>query len=114
MDNFLVPDYKSCHVTQLCLSPFIELPLPDNNLIEAINADCDKVEEDITDEPDSIDTITTIATPAIAKTVPLVLTTTLKNDVKVRNMLADLRAAPIKIRPVKKLSKTPVSFFFTF
>ena len=48
-------------------------------------------------------------TPVIAKTVPLILTTTLQKDVKVRNMLADLRAAPIKIQSVNKVSKKPVS-----
>ena len=34
VDNFIVPDYKYCHVTQLCLSPFVELPLPDHDLIK--------------------------------------------------------------------------------
>ena len=48
-------------------------------------------------------------TPVIAKTVPLILTTTLQKDVKVRNMLADLRAAPIKIQSVNKVTKKPVS-----
>ena len=34
VDNFIVPDYKNCHLTQLCLSPFVELPLPDHDLIK--------------------------------------------------------------------------------
>ena len=33
---------------------------------------------------------------------PLVLTTTIKNDVKVRNILADLRASPIRPRHIGK------------
>ena len=56
------------------------------------------------EESESIDN-----TPVIAKTVPLILTTTLQKDVKVRNMLADLRAAPIKIQSVNKVTKKPVS-----
>ena len=56
------------------------------------------------EEPESME-----KTPAIAKTVPLILTTTLQKDVKVRNMLADLRAAPIKIKRVNKVTKKPVS-----
>ena len=44
------------------------------DLIKAINADCDAIEDqNDCDEPDTIDT-----TPAIAKTVPLILTTTLQ------------------------------------
>ena len=33
---------------------------------------------------------------------PLVLTTTIRNDVKVRNILADLRASPIRPRHIGK------------
>ena len=74
VDNFIVPDYKNCHLTQLCLSPFVEIPLPDHDLIKAINADCDAIEDqNDCDETDTIDT-----TPTIAKTVPLILTTTLQ------------------------------------
>ena len=44
------------------------------DLIKAINADCDAIEDqNDCDEPDIIDT-----TPSIAKTVPLILTTTLQ------------------------------------
>ena len=44
------------------------------DLIKAINADCDAIEDqNDCDEPDTIDT-----TPTIAKTVPLILTTTLQ------------------------------------
>ncbi len=92
VENFIVPDYKSSHISRLSLSPFIELPLPDNDLVKQIDDDCKAQALTQVEHESEWRELNQ------AKIEPLVLTTTYRTDVRVRNLLADLRAAPVQVR----------------
>ena len=111
VDNFILPNHRSNHLLTLSLSPFVELPLPDDDILEELENEL-KDNNDLDDFSDHVDN-QTASKPIMVK--PLVLTTTLKNDVKVRNILADYRAAPTKPRPVdrpKKVILPPAPKFY--
>ena len=103
VDNFIVPDYKSSHITRLTMSPFIDLPLPEDDFVKHIDEDC-AAQQNGQDEYDAVEP----PAPAYPKVEPLVLAKTLKNDVKMRNLVADMRAAPVIVRPVTRPQLEPL------
>ena len=91
VDNFIVPDYQK-HISTLSLSPFLEVSLPEQKVIEAIDADFSMTKDDVTDIARGA------SNSARSEILPVIITTSMKKDVNVRNMLADTRASSNRVR----------------
>ena len=117
VDNFILPDHRSNHLLSFSLSPFVQLPLPEDAMLKDLENELkDSAHEDLNDynsNDETGDAGQGKHEPVDVK--PLVLKTHMRNDVNIRNMLADMRCAPIRPRRVdrpKKIYIPPAPTFY--
>ena len=88
VDNFILPEYQSNHISTLSLSPFLDLQLPEELILNAI--DSDKI---IDDRHESDNELQKCNAKNLKPEQPLIITTSIAKDTKLKNRLADARAS---------------------
>ena len=99
VENFILPDYKSNHISTLSLSPFLDLQLPEDSIIEAIDAESNGTggsadKNDVDNDQNMMPKSKQRDNPE----VPLIITTNIAKDTKLKNRLADARASSTRHR----------------
>ena len=98
VDNFILPDYKSNHISTLSLSPFLDLQLPEDSIIEAIDAESKVTGGSGKNDTDNDKNTMTKSKQRDHSEVPLIITTNIAEDTKLKNRLADARASSTRQR----------------